>query len=103
VKKFFCEREFLVKALVAIFAIQFGYVGYQAFTCRSVLLREAKGSEIPQFCVDASRNFLEVGKLAIPTILALLVKSSEENDKGNNGTSNPKTAVRSRTREEENV
>jgi hypothetical protein len=78
--KSFRERAFLVKALIGIFVIQFVYVGVQAAACRQAIVNQTipQRSQVDDLCKDASRNFLEVGKLAIPTILALLVKGAPE-------------------------
>lgn len=94
-KKVFRERPFLIRSLLAIIMLQFGYVGFQAYSCRNLLLQKNVGiDQIPAFCEDASRNFMEIGKLAVPTIIALLVKSAPTEEETNSKPPTRRTYVR---------
>jgi hypothetical protein len=104
--KVFRERTFLIRSLIGIFLVQFAYVGYQAYGCRSTVLNATERSQenIATICSEASRNFLETGKLAIPTILALLIKSPPSDSELESSEKSPiKKATRVRKRKEPEV
>ena len=75
----FNERALLIRALAGIFLIQFIIVGYQTWSCQSHAEQEKDSTEVTLICNNATNTFNETGKLALTTILALLVPSSGQN------------------------
>jgi len=76
--KFFNERAFLVRSLIGIFAVQFVTVGYQTFLCQRSVLTVKESDRVSLICTNAANSYNETGKLALATILALLVPSSKQ-------------------------
>jgi hypothetical protein len=74
----FNERAFLVRCLAGIFLFQFCTVGYLAYSCHSSLRGLKDNDKISLVCNNASNSFNETGKLALTTVLALLVPSQKE-------------------------
>jgi hypothetical protein len=77
----FNERAFLIRCLAGIFLIQFATVGYLAYSCQASLGKENETEKVNLICGNASNSFNETGKLALATILALLVPSDREPQK----------------------
>ena len=75
----FNERALLIRALAGIFLIQFLIVGYQTWSCQSHAEQEKNSTKVILICNKATNTFNETGKLALTTILALLVPSSGQN------------------------
>jgi hypothetical protein len=91
----FNERAFLVRCLAGIFILQFSTVGYLAYSCHTSLRGVKETDKISLVCNNASNSFNETGKLALTTVLALLVPS------GKDATSSNRTSPsRSRKKEE---
>jgi hypothetical protein len=82
--KKFNERAFLVRALVGIFAVQIGFMGYQVVSCRNNLSSPVVASQPASntnekhenLCLKLSDNFIEAGKSAANVFLALLVPAA---------------------------
>jgi hypothetical protein len=74
--KQFNERAFLIRALVFVFLIQFGTVGYQTFSCQKAAQNSKESETVSLICNNAASSFNETGKLALATFLALLVPAS---------------------------
>ena len=72
----FNERAFLIRALAGIFVMQFITVGYQTWSCQSSADLNKDSTQVTLICNNATNSFNETGKLALTTILALLVPSS---------------------------
>lgn len=75
----FNERAFLIRALAGIFLVQFITVGYQTWSCQTYAEKNKDSSQATLICNNATNTFNETGKLALTTILALLVPSSGQN------------------------
>ena len=75
----FNERAFLIRALAGIFLGQFITVGYQTWSCQSSAAKNRESTQVTLICNNATNTFNETGKLALTTILALLVPSSGQN------------------------
>jgi hypothetical protein len=75
----FNERALLIRALAGIFLVQFLIVGYQTWSCQSHAEGEKDSTKVTLICNNATNTFNETGKLALTTILALLVPSSGQN------------------------
>lgn len=75
----FNERAFLIRALAGIFVVQFITVGYQTWSCQSSAAKNKDSAQVTLICNNATNSFNETGKLALTTILALLVPSSGQN------------------------
>lgn len=89
------EREFLIRALVGVFALQFLTVGYQTYSCQVASSKVKESERVALICNNASNSFNETGKLALATFLALLVPSSSQ--------TTSQTASRRRRKIEEKV
>jgi hypothetical protein len=74
----FSERNFLVRALVGVFLIQFATVFYQIYSCQTAINSSRESDKVTAICATASGSFNETGKLALTTFLALLVPSSSQ-------------------------
>lgn len=74
----FNERNFLVKALMAVFVIQFATVGYQIYACQTAIGSNRESDKVTLICNSATMSFNETGKLALTTFLALLVPASSQ-------------------------
>lgn len=74
----FNERAFLIRALVGVFAVQFGTVIYLTYTCQSAIKAIKETDKVARVCESASESFNETGKIALATFLALLVPSSSQ-------------------------
>lgn len=72
----FNERNFLIRALVGVFLVQFITVFYQIFSCQTAIKSSRESDKVTVICSTASNSFNETGKLALTTFLALLVPSS---------------------------
>lgn len=72
------ERRFLLRALMAIFILQFATVFFQFFSCQSAIKSDKDVEKITMVCSNATNSFNETGKLALATFLALLVPSSSQ-------------------------
>lgn len=73
----FNERAFLIKALIAIFVFQFLTVIYQNHLCQSSISSGKNDTQVALICNNASNSLNETGKLALTTILAILVPSQK--------------------------
>jgi hypothetical protein len=76
----FNERAFLVRCLAGIFFLQFVTVGYLAYSCHTSLKGGSDTDKISLVCNNASNSFNETGKLALATVLALLVPSGKDGE-----------------------
>jgi hypothetical protein len=74
----FNERNFLIRALVGVFLIQFITVFYQIYSCQTAIKSGRESDKVALICSNASSSFNETGKLALATFLALLVPSSSQ-------------------------
>lgn len=92
----FNERAFLVRCLAGIFLLQFSTVGYLAYSCHTSLKGGGETDKISLVCNNASNSFNETGKLALTTVLALLVPSGKDPEKS----ATPGTPPRGRKKEE---
>lgn len=72
----FNERAFLIKALVAIFAVQLAVAGYQIISCRAALTSKEAEPNFVAFCTKSNDNFSEMSKSAANVFLALLVPAA---------------------------
>lgn len=73
----FNERHFLIRSLVAIFIIQFMSTGAQFVNCFTLSNSSAETERANLICSQANSSFSETGKLALTTLLALLVPPSQ--------------------------
>jgi len=74
----FNERAFLIRALVSIFVVQFVTVGYQMFSCHSAIQSSKESEKVTLVCNNAASSLSETGKVALATLLALLVPSASQ-------------------------
>jgi hypothetical protein len=72
----FNERRFLVRSLVAIFVIQFLSTGAQFANCFRLTQGSGDAEKAALICGQANASFSETGKLALTTLLALLVPAA---------------------------
>lgn len=72
----FNERRFLIRSLVAIFAIQFFSTGAQFANCFRLTQGFGDAEKAALICGQANASFSETGKLALTTLLALLVPAA---------------------------
>lgn len=72
----FNERRFLIRSLVAIFIVQFASTGAQFATCFKLSSSPAELEKTNLICAQANSSFAETGKLALTTLLALLVPAA---------------------------
>jgi hypothetical protein len=72
----FNERRFLIRSLVAIFIVQFASTGAQFATCFKLSNSLADLEKTNLVCAQANSSFAETGKLALTTLLALLVPAA---------------------------
>ena len=75
-KSNFNERRFLIRSLVAIFAIQFASTGAQFASCFRTLNSSVTQEKANLLCAQANSSFSETSKLALTTLLALLVPAA---------------------------
>lgn len=91
----FNERRFLVRSLVFIFVIQFASTGAQFANCFQLSTNSADTEKTTAICAQANASFAETGKLALTTLLALLVPAAAA------GTSSTEPSTRRRKSPEE--
>jgi hypothetical protein len=72
----FNERRFLIRSLVLIFVIQFISTGAQFANCFQLSNNSAEIEKATAICAQANASFAETGKLALTTLLALLVPAA---------------------------
>ena len=72
----FNERRFLIRSLVAIFVIQFLSTGAQFANCFRLTQGFGDAEKAALICGQANSSFSETGKLALTTLLALLVPAA---------------------------
>ena len=72
----FSERRFLIRSLVAIFVIQFLSTGAQFANCFRLTQGFGDAEKAALICGQANSSFSETGKLALTTLLALLVPAA---------------------------
>jgi hypothetical protein len=75
---FFNERAFLLRALAGVFVVQFATVGYLTYSCQTASSSGKEENHVTVICNNAANSYNETGKLALTTILALLVPSSSQ-------------------------
>lgn len=78
----FNERGFLLRALMAVFLVQFATVFYQIYSCQTAIKSPRDSDKVAVICSNASSSFTETGKLALTTFLALLVPSASQTVSG---------------------
>jgi hypothetical protein len=91
----FNERRFLIRSLVAVFAIQFLSTGAQFANCFRLSQSDAESEKTALICGQANGSFSETGKLALTTLLALLVPAAPAS-----GASGEQTSRRRKSTEE---
>ena len=74
----FNERRFLIRSLVVIFFIQFASTGAQFSTCFKLSSGLVETERANLVCSQANASFSETSKLALTTLLALLVPSAPQ-------------------------
>lgn len=72
----FNERRFLIRSLVFIFVVQFASTGAQFANCFSLSNNLSDAEKATAICAQANASFAETGKLALTTLLALLVPAA---------------------------
>ena len=72
----FNERRFLIRSLVFIFIVQFASTGAQFANCFRLSNNFADPEKTTAICAQANSSFSETGKLALTTLLALLVPAA---------------------------
>lgn len=72
----FNERQFLIRSLLLIFLIQFASTGAQFFNCFRAANSAVESEKSNLVCTQASQSFSETSKLALTTLLALLVPAA---------------------------
>jgi hypothetical protein len=72
----FNERRFLIRSLVIIFLIQFASTGAQFANCFKLSNSSAETERTNLACSQANSSFSETSKLALTTLLALLVPAA---------------------------
>jgi hypothetical protein len=72
----FNERRFLIRSLVVIFLIQFASTGAQLSNCFQISNNSTDKEKSNLICNQANSSFAETSKLALTTLLALLVPAA---------------------------
>jgi hypothetical protein len=72
----FNERRFLIRSLIFIFVVQFVSTGAQFANCFRLSNNFADAEKTTAICAQANATFAETGKLALTTLLALLVPAA---------------------------
>jgi hypothetical protein len=72
----FNERRFLIRSLVIIFLIQFASTGAQFANCFKLSNSFVETERTTLVCSQANASFSETSKLALTTLLALLVPAA---------------------------
>jgi hypothetical protein len=72
----FNERRFLIRSLIIIFFIQFASTGAQFANCFQLSNSSADTERTSLVCSQANASFSETSKLALATLLALLVPAA---------------------------
>lgn len=90
----FNERNFLIRALVGVFLVQFATVFYQIYSCQTAIRSPRESEKVAEICSSASASFNETGKLALTTFLALLVPSGSQAASGTTGQSRVRRKVK---------
>ena len=72
----FNERRFLIRSLVFVFMVQFASTGAQFANCFKLSNSLADAERTNLVCNQANSSFSETSKLALTTLLALLVPAA---------------------------
>lgn len=78
----FNERRFLIRSLFIIFLIQFASTGAQFSNCFNLTNKTPDNNQTNLICSQANSSFSETGKLALTTLLALLVPAASTSSSG---------------------
>lgn len=78
----FNERRFLIRSLVFVFIVQFASTGAQFANCFKLSNSLADLEKTNFVCNQANSSFSETSKLALTTLLALLVPTASSGGSG---------------------